>query len=75
MSVRARSIEEGEVLCVGGQIGECMKVTKDRKSLRFRPFGGSRVRLIKVPTAGYISLRNEYLVRVERYKQWVGVTR
>lgn len=73
MSVRAADLKAGDVMCVGGQIGEFVSVTGKRKAICYRPFGCDSTR------HGYPGIVYHHDpargVRVERDQEWVKVTK
>lgn len=65
MSVKASDLKPGDVMCVGGQIGEFVGLFGKRKEICYRPFGGGSTRVRDVRLG----------VLVERNQRWVQVTK
>lgn len=71
MKVSAKDLKAGDVMCVGGQIGEFERLLKGK--VVYRPFGviGTRCRTPRPAGLGQLCAE----VRVERNQRWVEVTK
>lgn len=69
MKVRIKELEPEDVMCVGGQIGEFVRLS--RTEVVYRPYGCKSTRGGTPKNTSYGELYP--VVRVERDKQWVEV--